>query len=152
MYSFICHRTFVDIYRRLEATNSMRDIRDLTGCGKPCHYNQYNLVDKLQKYSASYDNWSCAISIWVISPDSTVETEELIYPWTSLVAVHDSSDVTLAFPGGGVWRHPEPLPGILLHDPLGLGESSGGEDQGTQEGSPDQGVEIKNIMKRKSFE
>ena len=86
MYSFICYRTFVVIYRRLEATNSMRDIRDLTGCGKPCHYNQYNLVDKLQKYSASYDNWSCAISIWVISPDTSVETEELIYPWTSLVA------------------------------------------------------------------
>ena len=64
----------------------MKEIQNITGCGKPCHYNQYKLVDKLEKFSDPQYDGSCSIAVWAISPDTTVETEELIYPWTSLVA------------------------------------------------------------------
>ena len=75
----------MDIYRFLEEATNLKEIQNLTGCRKPCHYKEYKLVDKLQKFSAPYYDGDCPIAIWVISPDTQVETEELIYPWTSLV-------------------------------------------------------------------
>ena len=73
------------MYHLSEEANTMKEIQNLTGCRKPCHYNQYNLVDKLEKFSSPYYVGHCPIAIWTISPDTTVQTEELIYPWTSLV-------------------------------------------------------------------
>ena len=81
----IPNRTFEDIYKRLEEANSMQEIRNLTGCGKPCHYTQYKLVEKLKRFSQPYYVGSCPIAVWVASPDTSVEKEELIYPLTSLV-------------------------------------------------------------------
>ena len=73
------------MYHLLEEANNMKVIQDLTGCGKRCHYNQYKFVDKFEKFSNPNYDGSCSIVVWAISPDTRVETEELIYPWTSLV-------------------------------------------------------------------
>ena len=73
------------MYHLLEEANNMKGIQDLTGCGKPCHYNQYKFVDKMEIFSNPNYDGSCSIVVWAISPDTRVETEELIYPWTSLV-------------------------------------------------------------------
>ena len=73
------------MYHLLEEAHSMKEIQNLTGCGKPCHYNQYKLVDKLERFSNPMFDGMCSISVWAVSPETRVETEELIYPWTSLV-------------------------------------------------------------------
>ena len=64
----------------------MREIWNLTNCKKPCHYNEYTLVRKFTKSSSKLGQEQCYLGIWVISPDTTVQAEVLLYPWTSLVA------------------------------------------------------------------
>ena len=50
-----------------------------TGCLKPCHYMKYRLP-------TSYKSKNFLFSLNSVSNDTFVETELLVYPWTSLVA------------------------------------------------------------------
>ena len=79
-------RRFLELYQLLIEAYTLNDIEKRTGCRKPCHYNQYTLVTKLTKSFHPETLGRCSVGLWVASPDTTVETEELIYPWTSLVA------------------------------------------------------------------
>ena len=63
----------------------MDHIFQLTGCRKPCHYSVYRhvrpLVPTLQLYGTQ-----CLVTIWNASPNTSIMSEVLVYPWTSLVA------------------------------------------------------------------
>ena len=79
-------RNFLELYQLLIEAYTLNDIEKLTGCQKPCHYKQYTLVAKLTKSLWPQTAGLCPVGLWVASPHTKVETEELIYPWTSLVA------------------------------------------------------------------
>ena len=56
-------------------------ISDLTGCLKPCHYKKYILLaEQMVKWK------HFQFSLWALSSNTRVETEELIYPVSTLVA------------------------------------------------------------------
>ena len=55
-----------------------------TGCLKPCHYMKYQILG--DKHSTSYQSSDLLFSLNSISNDTFVEREQLIYPWTELVA------------------------------------------------------------------
>ena len=55
-----------------------------TGCIKPCKYNKYKLLGDPK--TASYITDKFLFSLWAVSNNTWVETEELIYPLSSLVA------------------------------------------------------------------
>ena len=84
-----------------------------TGCIKPCHYKQYNIIgsgDMAQPSSAG---------IWLVTNNTFLESEVvllilLLYPLLG-------PDLPPDFPGSRVWRHPGSVPGILLHVALGRG-------------------------------
>ena len=59
-------------------------IKKLTGCIKPCSYNEYKFIGDKLPTSFSSDHY--VVSLWTISNDTTVETEYFMYPFTSLVA------------------------------------------------------------------
>ena len=56
----------------------------LTGCRKPCYRRKYTFIGKEIPTSFEHDDF--ILSLWAVSNETLVETEELIYPWTSLVA------------------------------------------------------------------
>ena len=62
----------------------VEDISMLTGCKKPCVYKRYSFIGERQVSSWKNDNF--VFSLWAVSHSTTVETEVLVYPWTSLVA------------------------------------------------------------------
>ena len=56
----------------------------MTGCKKPCFYKEYKFIgNKKVSYFVSENP---IFSLWVVSYDTFVETEKLIYPLSSLVA------------------------------------------------------------------
>ena len=57
------------------------EVSDITGCLKPCHYKKYNILGEHIVKSEHYK-----FSLWAVSGRTRVETEELIYPMSTLVA------------------------------------------------------------------
>ena len=55
-----------------------------TGCLKPCKYFKYKIVG--DRHPTAYKSEDFLFSLHTLSNDTFVETEVLIYPWTSLVA------------------------------------------------------------------
>ena len=55
-----------------------------TGCLKPCHYMKYRIEGDRQ--TTSYQSPDFLFTLNSISNDTFVEREELVYPWTALVA------------------------------------------------------------------
>ena len=55
-----------------------------TGCLKPCNYLKYWIVG--DRLPTSYQSDNFLFSLNSMSNDTFVETELLVYPWTSLVA------------------------------------------------------------------
>ena len=56
----------------------------MTGCLKPCQYRSYHFVGGKEKVSLEAESF--AFSLWAVSKKTTIKTEQLIYPITSLVA------------------------------------------------------------------
>ena len=63
----------------------MEDITKLTGCQKPCQYRMYEFVGAEEPMASPKAEYF-AFSLWAVSKKTTVRTEQLIYPLSSLVA------------------------------------------------------------------
>ena len=63
----------------------MEDITKLTGCQKPCQYRKYEFVGAEEPVVSPRSEYF-AFSLWAVSKKTTVQTEQLIYPLSSLVA------------------------------------------------------------------
>ena len=60
-------------------------VKELTGCMKPCQYKKYTFVGE-RKSSAFKGSEYGFFSLWAVSEKTQVNTEELIYPLSYLVA------------------------------------------------------------------
>ena len=63
--------------------SELDEISRLSGCRKPCFYKKYTLMG--EKHISSFVTDHLLFSLWAVSNSTLVETEQLIYPWTSLV-------------------------------------------------------------------
>ena len=61
----------------------LEDITKMTGCKKPCSYLKYQF---LRQEPSILQSEHYAFSLWAVSNKTTIRTEQLIYPLTSLVA------------------------------------------------------------------
>ena len=59
-------------------------ITELTNCKKPCRYNKYHIVGGM--HTTAFDSSAFIFSLVASTNDTLVETETLMFPWTSLVA------------------------------------------------------------------
>ena len=59
-------------------------IMKLTDCNKPCRYNKYQIIGDI--HTSSFNSSAFLFSLVASSNDTLVETETLMFPWTSLVA------------------------------------------------------------------
>ena len=76
-------RDRADIFEELR-TADLEDITALTGCLKPCQYRKYHFVGGKERTSLESEEFT--FSLWAVSKKTTIKTEQLIYPVTSLVA------------------------------------------------------------------
>ena len=77
------YREFDKYFRRI-FNAEIGDILRLTGCQKPSSYKKYTFIGARQVTAWKNENY--VFSLWAVSTSTTVETEVLVYPWTSLVA------------------------------------------------------------------
>ena len=85
MYLFIfpLDREYEKLFEEL-LNEDLVGIYKKTGCLKPCHYMKYRIEGDRQ--ATSYQSPDFLFSLHTISNDTFVEREELVYPWTALVA------------------------------------------------------------------
>ena len=76
-------RLYEKIYNKLELED-LDGIYERTGGLKPCHYLKYKLEG--DQLPTSYLSQNFLFSLNSVSNNTFVETELLVYPWTSLVA------------------------------------------------------------------
>ena len=82
-FNLFSRRLYANHY--LEMDNSeAKDIFKLSGCRKPCVYKRYNFVGEKQTSSFLTDH--VLFSLWAVSNSTLVESDQLIYPLSSLVA------------------------------------------------------------------
>ena len=81
--NILSSRELAGLYRDMD-NSELDEIIQLTGCPKPCFYKKYNFLG--EKYISSFVTDHFLLSLWAVSNITRVETEQLIYPWTSLVA------------------------------------------------------------------
>ena len=62
----------------------MNNIVKLTKCIKPCKYKKYSFVGGLKPSVFKSDY--VAFSLWALSENTRVATEQLVYPVSSLIA------------------------------------------------------------------
>ena len=60
------------------------EITNVTGCQKPCHFKKYIFLG--DRTPSSFKSEHFIFSLWAVSSKIKVETEELIYPMSTLVA------------------------------------------------------------------
>ena len=80
---FELSRKYESIFAKLEVSESEK-IFEITGCRKPCQYKKYIFLG--DPYPSAFKSDDHIFSLWVVSDKTRVETEELIYPSSSLVA------------------------------------------------------------------
>ena len=80
---FDLSRKYESIFAKLEVSESEK-IFEITGCRKPCQYKKYIFLG--DPYPSAFKSADHIFSLWVVSDKTRVETEELIYPSSSLVA------------------------------------------------------------------
>ena len=76
-------RRYEKLYYNL-VVEDLDGIYKRTGCLKPCNYIKYWIVG--DRLPTSYKSENFLFSLNAMSNDTFVETELLVYPWTSLVA------------------------------------------------------------------
>ena len=59
-------------------------VMERTDCSKPCRYNRYHIVGDL--HTSTFNSSEFVFSLLASTNDTVVETETLMFPWTSLVA------------------------------------------------------------------
>ena len=77
------YREYDSLFEKLSITES-EEITNVTGCLKPCHYKKYNFLGEPSPSSFKSEHY--IFSLWAVSSKTRVETEELIYPMSTLVA------------------------------------------------------------------
>ena len=68
----------------LELEESDEEIFQLTGCKRPCKYKKYNFLGG--RFPSGFKSEHYIFSLWAVTGKIKVETEELIYPLSTLVA------------------------------------------------------------------
>ena len=76
-------RARAELFEELR-TADLEDITALTGCLKPCKYRRYSFFS--EKKSTAFTSNYFTFSLCSLSEFTRVEVEELIYPFSSLVA------------------------------------------------------------------
>ena len=76
-------RQYERIYNELTFAE-YKKIKQLTNCWKPCKYRQYNFIGELTQLALKSERFT--FSLWAVSRETTVKTEQLIYPLSALVA------------------------------------------------------------------
>ena len=74
---------YESIFANLEFTES-EGIFQNTGCRTPCKYKKYSFLG--EPYPSAFESDHYIFLLWAVSYKTRVETEELIYPSSSLVA------------------------------------------------------------------
>ena len=69
----------------LSDTNNLREIRNITGCIKPCNYKEYKIINSFTT-TMKLDEHNCWVTFTSVAPDTRVQTEVILYPVTSYVA------------------------------------------------------------------
>ena len=77
------------VFRFLEDNYNLMNMDPLTflartDCSKPCRYNRYHIVGEL--HTSTFNSSEFVFSLLASTNDTLVETETLMFPWTSLVA------------------------------------------------------------------
>ena len=75
-------REYERLFDTLERSD-LEEVSQISGCRKPCRYRKYNLV---AQYLTSFKSNHFTFSLVAISKKTIVESEQLIYPLSSLVA------------------------------------------------------------------
>ena len=76
-------RAYDLIFGNLEIAES-EEVTNVTGCLKPCHFKKYIFLGDPSPSSFKSEHY--VFSLWAVSSKTKVETEELIYPMSTLVA------------------------------------------------------------------
>ena len=76
-------RAYDLIFGNLEIAES-EEVTNVTGCLKPCHFKKYIFLGEPSPSSFTSEHY--IFSLWAVSSKTKVETEELIYPMSTLVA------------------------------------------------------------------
>ena len=76
-------REYDHIYELLSKAEA-KEITRMTNCMKPCNYKKYHLIG--ERKQSSFQSEHFTFSLWAVSKNTVVTTEELIYPISSLVA------------------------------------------------------------------
>ena len=76
-------RKYDQIYELLSKAEN-KEIKQLTNCMKPCNYKKYDLIG--ERKQSSFKSEYFTFSLWAVSKNTVVKTEELIFPISSLVA------------------------------------------------------------------
>ena len=76
-------RIYESVFDKLAIAES-EEITIDTGCLKPCHYKKYIFLG--EPATSSFKSEHYIFSLWAVSSKTKVETEELIYPMSTLVA------------------------------------------------------------------
>ena len=63
----------------------MEKILTKTSCNIPCRYKEYVVLEGPVYFNVTSHFYS-SVDLWLVSTDTTVLTEILVYPWTSLLA------------------------------------------------------------------
>ena len=69
----------------LSDTNNLREIRNITGCIKPCNYKEYKIINVFTT-TMKLDEHNCWLSCCSVAPATRVQTEVILYTATSYVA------------------------------------------------------------------
>ena len=77
-------REFNDIYHDHICMGQIDDVYRVTGCQKPCRYRRYTFVG--EKKATYFESKHFVFGLLAFSKFTEVETEQLIYPVSSLVA------------------------------------------------------------------
>ena len=75
-------RDYERLFDTLERAD-LEEIYQITGCRKPCQYRKYNFVSQ---YLTNFKSDFFTFSLVTVSKKTSIETEQLIYPLSSLVA------------------------------------------------------------------
>ena len=80
-------REYYRMFDQIRRTD-LNTIAKLTNCIKPCKYKKYSLLGdrKPSDRGSVFPTDDVAFSLWAVSENTRVATEQLVYPLSSLIA------------------------------------------------------------------
>ena len=76
-------REYYRMFDQIRRTD-LNNIAKLTNCIKPCKYKKYSLLG--DRKPSVFPTEDVAFSLWAVSENTRVATEQLVYPLSSLIA------------------------------------------------------------------